>query len=119
MVAFEKSEGWKLCHELTLATWSATAEPLARGPSDVLERLGYTALRACGRIAYGSGSRSRRLLSIAIFQAMGWLTEYRELLELAQDRRWLDRATCDRLESLRGRATFYTSKLLPRPSIEQ
>lgn len=54
--------------------------------------------------------------TIGTFQTLSWLMEYHELLELAQDRRLLDRTTCEALESVRGRAVFYTNKLLPRPS---
>ncbi len=116
MRAFEKSDGWKLCYDLTIATYEATEKRLEQEPNEILERLNYCALRAVGRIAYGNGSGDRRMLSHAVFQALSWLFEYREDLEVAVDRRLIERAAAEKLDSLRGRATFYTHKLLPRPT---
>ena len=111
VVKLDKIDAWKECFALCIATHHAIEEPLKQREDDVLRRLDYAAIRAGGRVAFGVGSGDRKLRRIGTGQAISFLHEYGFVLELAQDRRLLDRDTCEKLESLRGRALFYTRRL--------
>ncbi len=112
MLVYEKLDGWKVCHELVLATYRATDEAIARDEDAIILRLRRCALRAVGRIAFGAGSGNRRMMYRAVMQALSWLSEFAYLLELAKARGLLAETSCTSLDALRGRGAFYTTRLL-------
>jgi hypothetical protein len=111
MMSYQKLDAWKSCHALTLAVYQATREFRARDPR-LVRRLCYTATRAGGRVAFGSGTRNRRMFRTAAARASGYLTEFAYDLSLARVMEVLPEKLCTQLDALRGRAAFYTSQLL-------
>jgi four helix bundle protein len=114
MMAYEKLDAWKSAHALVLALYEAlppSAVQLLPGAA-YAARLHRSALRAVGRIAFGSGTRSRRMFRRAAEQAAGHLSEFAYQLAIAQARGVLPAEVADRLAALRGRASCYTWQLL-------
>ncbi len=111
MMGYEKLDAWKGCHALVLTTLK-TIDGLERRDSDLLDRLSRTALTAAGKIAFGSGSRNRKMLLWGVQRAAGALSEFAYHLSIANVMGVLPEATCKRLGALRGRAAFYTWQLL-------
>jgi hypothetical protein len=70
------------------------------------------ALIASSRIARGSGSRSRRMFWYAADRTLSALSEIDYHLNMADGLGLLVKGDHQRLESLRGRAVFYTTKLI-------
>ena len=112
MLAYEKLDGWKVCHELAVATYSATEHVIAEDEDDVVARLRHCALRAAGRLAFGAGSGDQRMLRSAVLHTLSWLSEFGYVLELAKSWALLSPANCANLDALRGRGAFYTARLL-------
>jgi four helix bundle protein len=114
MLAYEKLDAWKSAQALVLALYEALPPAAARSSPDPgsVVRLHRTALRAVGRIAFGSGTRSRKMFRRALERAAGHLSEFAYQLAVAQARGVLTQPVADRLGALRGRASFYTWQLL-------
>jgi hypothetical protein len=114
MMAYEKLDAWNSANALVLALYEALP-PTAKRPTSHaahVARLHRSALRAVGRIAFGSGTRSRRMFRRAAERAAGHLAEFAYQLAVAQAQGVVPAEVADRLAALRGRASFYTWQLL-------
>ena len=111
MMPYERLDAWRLCHELTLATYHVTAH----FPDD--ERYGLTAqarraaFSAGANIVEGSAKHGvreyRRFLDIAV----GSLSELSYIFRLSIDLGYLSRDEAARIAELRERAAIVTWKL--------
>ncbi len=111
MPHFEQVDAFKVCHELTLALHQ-TAERLDARDPELAAQLWCAALFASGRIARGVGMGNRRMFAMCLERSLGALSEIDSLPRTA---RRLDVITADLhddLESRRGRASCYVTKLL-------
>jgi hypothetical protein len=113
MPADEKLDSWKTCHALVLAVYKDTEEAVEREPMTA-NRLRYLALRAAGKLAFGSGTGSRTMLRHAAEYSAGHLTELGHDLVMTEATGLLSKDRCERLQALCGRAHFYVLKhILP------
>lgn len=112
MLAYEKLDSWKVCHELVLATYRVTGHVLADDEDDVLRRLRRCALRSAGTLAFGAGAGDERQLRISAMRTLMWLSEYSYVLQLVKSWHLLRESDCANLDALRGRGAFYTTRLL-------
>ena len=114
MMAYEKLDAWKSANALVSAVYQALPPSALRGSPHAAHavRLHRSALRAVGRIAFGSGTRSRQMFRRAAERAAGHLSEFAYQLAIAQTRGVVPTDVADRLAALRGRASFYTWQLL-------
>jgi hypothetical protein len=111
MKPYEQLDAWQVCQALTVTSWKATDTILATEPQ-LANRLRYVTMRATGRIAFGAATGHGRMFRTAIIRADGYLGEAGYVLELLHTRQCLAEETWRELEGLRGRASFYVSKLL-------
>jgi four helix bundle protein len=111
MMSYQKLEAWKTCHALVLAVYQATEGKHKQDP-DLIERLRYTAMRAASKIAFGSGTGHRKMFMRAVMYSAGYLAEFTYHLTMARVMGILPERACSQLDGLRGRATFYTRRLL-------
>lgn len=111
MMAYEKLDAWKGCHALVLAVHKFTDNKIDQDPRLIM-RLRYIALRAAGKLAFGSGTRNRRMFQRAAERSAGYLSEFAYHLAFARVMGLLSEENCKRLDALRGRAAFYTFQLL-------
>lgn len=111
MMTFEKLDAWKGCHALVLAVHTATHDKIDQDPRLIM-RLRYTALRAAAKLAFGSGTRHRRMFQRSAERSAGFLSEFAYHLAFARVMGLMSEETCTRLDALRGRAAFYTWQLL-------
>jgi hypothetical protein len=109
---YKKSDAYRIGFELAVETGKAVKDKCSERDDDPLGAMNYCALRAVGKIAFGVGSRNKRMYRYSIHQCMSWLIEYGCNLDVAREQKLLDAATCDRLESLRGRGYFYACKII-------
>jgi hypothetical protein len=114
MMAFEKLDAWKSTQALVLALYDVLPPKAWRNSPHAAHaaRLHRSALRAVGRIAFGAGTRNRKMFRRAVERAVGHLSEFAYQLALARSHGVLQPAIADRLSALRGRASFYTWQLL-------
>ncbi len=114
MLAYEQLDAWKSTHALVLALYEALPPSAQRAAPHAAQvaRLHRSALRAVGRIAFGSGTRSRGMFRRAAERAAGHLSEFAYQLAIAQARGVVPAHVAERLAALRGRASFYTWQLL-------
>ena len=111
MLPFEKLDAWKACHALTLATYQA-ARDCAKQDPQIARHLRYASSRSGAKLAFGSGTRNRRMFRSAVSRVAGYLAEFTYELSLARLMGVIPDKTCDQLDALRGRASFYTFQLL-------
>lgn len=111
MRAYEKLDAFRLCHELALRTYRV-AEQLDERDPDLAAQLWSAALMASGRIARGAGFANRRMFALCLDRTLGALAELGYHLKIARALELMTDETERELESLRGRAVFYTRKLL-------
>src|SRR5919106_845388 len=111
MASYEDLDAFKACHELTLAVYKVV-EALEEKDSELSGQLWSAALIASSRIARGSAFRNRRMFWYAADRALSALSEIAYHLNMADGLGLLGKEEHQRLESLRGRAVFYTTKLI-------
>lgn len=107
---FEKIDAWKSCHQLAVAVLRDTKDYSLDDP--VIDRLRWTALRSAARIAFGVGTGNRRMFRDATSSSAGYLSEFAYYLGTAVVTRVVPKDTLQRWDALRGRASFYTWRLL-------
>ncbi len=111
MIAHERLHAWKLCHELVLAVYDATASFPKHELYGLTSQARRAAFSAAVNLAEGSAKRGatefRRFIDISI----GSLAELAYVLRLVRDLKLLAEADWTRLERLRGRAGFTTWQL--------
>jgi four helix bundle protein len=108
---YEELDAFKACHELTLAV-HPIVEALDEKDPELSVQLWSAALIASSRIARGSGFRNRRMFWAAADRSLGALSEIAYHLNMADGLSLISKEDHQRLESLRGRAVFYTFKLV-------
>ena len=111
MLHFEDMDAYKACQELTLAV-HPVAQAFEERDHELSAELWSAALVAPSRIARGSGFGSRKMFSVAVDRSYAALSEIAYYLNLADGLGLITPEDHHRLESLRGRAVFYTSKLM-------
>ncbi len=111
MLAYEQLDAFRVCHELALRAHRAAEQIDERDP-ELAAQLWTAALIASGRIARGAGFGSRRMLALCLDRSLGALAEVGYHLKMARALDLMTEETERELESLRGRAVFYTTKLL-------
>ena len=111
MLAHERLHAWKLCHELVLAVYDATASFPKHELYGLTSQARRAAFSAAVNIAEGAAKRGsvefRRFIDIGV----GSLAELAYVLRLSRDLKLLAPEDWTRLESLRGRAGFMTWRL--------
>ncbi len=108
---YEDLDAWKACHALVLATHSSLKQR-TQEDHDLLDRLCYTALRSAAKLAFGAGTHNRTMLLHSAERAAGYLSEFAYLTGMIRVMGLLSPTTCTELDALRGRAAFYTLRLL-------
>lgn len=111
MPPFEDLDAFKACHELTLRVYGVVEQLRERDP-ELGAQLWSAALFASGRIARGVAFTNRRLFVMCLERSLAALSEIGYHLSLARAMGLVPDEDYGALESLRGRATFYTMKLL-------
>jgi four helix bundle protein len=111
MLAFEDLDAYKACQELTLAVHQV-AQAFEEKDHELSAELWSAALVAPSRIARGSGFRNRKMFWAAADRSYAALSEITYYLNLADGFGLITPEDHHRLESLRGRAAFYTLKLV-------
>ena len=110
MMAYEKLDAWKVCHELCLDVRRAT-EPLLEREPDLAHRMRFVSLRAAARLARGTGNGSRVTLARCAESSLNYLSELAFLLSMVRALGAMPDDVWCPLDALRGRATFYTFKV--------
>lgn len=111
MMTFEKLDAWRVCTDLYIAMRKAT-EPLLETEPDLALRLRFVTLRAPCRIARGTGSGRAAALVAGAGAALNYLSECGFLLGIARVVEAMPEETWCGLDALRGRAAFYTGKIV-------
>lgn len=118
MMAYQRLDAWKVCHELTLAVYRATKEFPVHG-DDLRGQLRHVALMAPAKLAHGAARQQRGTVRRCVDLAAGFLAELAYLLRVAREFGLLGNGQWQELDALRGRAAFYTWKLylslVPKP----
>ncbi len=118
---YERFDAWKVCHELVLAVYKTT-ESWPDGDG-VKSHICRSAIRAPAKIANGSARRNRTAFRRFVLISLGHLSELAYLFHLALDLELLTKENWQKLDHIRGRASFYTWKLFlslaPSPGAEQ
>ena len=111
MLAYERLEAWRLCHELVLAVYAATTSFPKHELYGLTSQARRSAFSAAVNIAEGAAKRGpaefRRFLDISV----GSLAELAYTLRLARDLKLLDERTWSALERIRRHAGLMTWKL--------
>ena len=103
-------DSWKSCHALVIAVFEGTRD-YKGAEKRLIGRLGYSAMRAAGRLAFGKGTRNRKMFVHATAQASGFLSQFQYYLSLVRVIEALPDELCSQLDALRGRASFYVGQL--------
>jgi len=111
MSLYERLDSWKACHALALSVYEAS-RPLLEQDPDIAARLRLAALLSACKLARGAGTGSRVLLRQCAELSAGHLSEVGYHLKLARALDLISPETCQRLDALRGRASFYVWKEL-------
>ena len=111
MLAYERLHAWKLCHELVLAVYHATASFPKQELYGLTSQARRAAFSAAVNIAEGAAKRGsvefRRFIDISV----GSLAELAYTLRLAKDLQLLSVDEWNRVDALRRRAGFVTWRL--------
>ena len=111
MLAHERLEAWKLCHELVLAVYDVTRSFPREELYGLTSQARRSAFSAAANIAEGAAKRGpaefRRFLDISI----GSLAELAYILRLARDLKLVDSDRWSALERRRRQAGLMTWKL--------
>lgn len=111
MTSYDQLDAFKACHELAIRAYRI-AEGLDERDPELAAALWGAALHASGRIARGAGFRNRRMFAFCLDRTLAALSEVGYDLTMARGLDLLTEEVCRELESLRGRAVFYTTKLI-------
>ncbi len=108
---FEELDAWKACHALVLAT-DAAIKGRDDHEHDLLDQIAYTAIRSAAKLAFGAGTHNRKMFLRSAERSAGYLSEFAYVLNLVRVMSVLPEKVCAELDALRGRASFYTVRLL-------
>ncbi len=108
---YEELDAFKACHQLTLAV-HRVVETLEERDAALAAQLWAAALCASSRIARGSGFRNRRMFAACVDRTLAALAEISFCLEVGCAMDLISKDDRQELESLGGRALFYSMKLV-------
>ena len=108
---YEDLDAFKACHHLTLAV-HRVVESLEERDATFAAQLWAAALCASSRIARGSGFRNRRMFAACVDRTLAALSEISFYLEVGCAMDLISKEDRQELESLGGRALFYSMKLV-------
>jgi len=111
MLPYQQVDAFKICNELTLRIHPVAKELEDLDP-DLGGQLWLTALVASSRVARGTGFLNRRLFAMSVDRTLGALAEMGYYIDMARTLDLISEETQRDIEGLRGRATFYATKLL-------
>ena len=111
MSAYQELDAFKSCHQLTLAV-HRLAEKLEERDATLAGHLWAAALCASSRIARGSGFRNRRMFAACVDRTLSALSEISYYLDMAYAMGLISKEEHQVIESLSGRALFYSMKLV-------
>lgn len=111
MHPYEDLDAFKACHELTLRVYRVVDQMGEKDP-ELGAQLWSAALFASARIARGAAFSNRRLFVLCLERTLAALSEIAYHLGVAGAINLVSEEDHRELESLRGRAVFYTMKLL-------
>ena len=111
MSAYQELDAFKACHQLTLAV-HRLAEKLEERDATLAGHLWAAGLCASSRIARGSGFRNRRMFAACVDRTLAALSEIAYYLEMGYAMGLISKEERQELESLSGRALFYSMKLV-------
>jgi four helix bundle protein len=108
---YEDLDAFKACHQLTLGV-HRVMETLEERDATLAAQLWAAALCASSRIARGSGFRNRRMFAACVDRTLAALSEVSFYLEVGCAMDLISKEERQELESLGGRALFYSMKLV-------
>ena len=108
---YERFDAWKVCHEMVLAVYKATEQFPVEDGDGLRARFRRSAILAPAKIANGSARRNRTAFRRFVLISLGHLSELAYLFHLALDLELLTKENWQKLDHIRGRASFYTWKL--------
>ena len=111
MKAYEQLDAFRICHELTMNTHCVLKAIEERDP-ELAAQLWSAVLVATSRIVRGSAMSNPRLSVACLERTLGALSEVGYHLQVARTLDLVSEKQEQELEGLRGRAAFYSSKLL-------
>jgi len=111
MLAYERLHAWKLCHELVLAVYDATASFPKQELYGLTSQARRAAFSAAVNIAEGAAKRGSAEFRRFIDMSVGSLAELAYTLRLAKDLQLLSVDDWNRVDALRRRAGFVTWRL--------
>jgi len=109
--AYEDLDAFKACHQLTLAV-HRVVETLEERDATLAAQLWAAALCASSRVARGSGFQNRRMFASCVDRTLAALSEISFYLEVGCAMNLISKEERHELESLGGRALFYSMKLV-------
>lgn len=104
MLPYERFPAWGLCHELTLAVYSATDSWPASERYGLISQIRRAAASAPCNIAEGTAKRGKAELRRYLDITLGSLSEVAYLLRLARDLGFMPREEWESLEAVRAQA---------------
>jgi hypothetical protein len=107
----EETDAYKACHQLTLGV-HRVVEKLGERDPELAAQLWLAALYATGRLARAAVFTGPRWVAMYLERTLGALAEMAYHLNLAHTLGLMTDEDHRDLESLRGRAVFYTVKQL-------
>jgi len=111
MQAYEQLDAFRECDELALRTHRVLHQIEDLDP-ELAAQLWSAALIAASRIARGTGMGNRRMFVACIDRTLGALAEVGFHLKMARALDLVTEEIEQEIESQRGRAVFYSTKLL-------
>jgi hypothetical protein len=111
MPTYADLDACKTCRALLLAIYQDCEEFRGRDAS-LADGLQRSALRAAGKLAFGRGTGSKRMLRHAAERAAGHLSKVGHDLAIAAALGLIEKERYQELDALRGRANFYVWKLI-------
>ncbi len=111
MASYEDLDAFKACHQLALAVHTLT-EGLDEIDPELSAQLWGAALIAPSRIARGSAFRNRKMFWACVDRSLAALYEIEYHLKMGYTMGLISQEEHHHLESLRGRAVFYSVKLV-------
>lgn len=112
MLAYERLDAWKVSHELAIAVVGVVRSLPESQDNGLMGDLVRAAILAPAKIARGWGTHQRRMFLHCVAMASGHLAELSDYLRLAHETGLLPAEKWKELDAIRGRAAFYTGKLL-------
>src|SRR2546422_4203729 len=104
-------DAFKACHQLTLAV-HRLAKKLEERDATLSGHLWAAALCASSRIARGSAFRNRRMFAACVDRTLSALSEISYYLDMGYAMGLISKEDHQEIESLGGRALFYSMKLV-------